>query len=111
MAGQPPPWAYTAVLLCALSLSGAIEIPMDRESPVRLESADWGRGVSGVGRGGESEDPSEKAGTAEAVASGFRAGFPPEDQPGRAHAWEPGTWSRWAMSQGRGCAEPRPGAC
>ncbi|XP_027420053.1 neurofascin isoform X7 [Bos indicus x Bos taurus] len=29
MAGQPPPWAYTAVLLCALSLGGAIEIPMD----------------------------------------------------------------------------------
>ncbi|XP_070330723.1 neurofascin isoform X7 [Odocoileus virginianus] len=29
MAGPPPPWACTAVLLCALSLSGAIEIPMD----------------------------------------------------------------------------------
>ncbi|XP_055437702.1 neurofascin [Bubalus kerabau] len=33
MAGQPPPWAYTAVLLCALSLSGAIEIPMDLSQP------------------------------------------------------------------------------
>ncbi|XP_043341596.1 neurofascin isoform X13 [Cervus elaphus] len=29
MAGPPPPWACTAILLCALSLSGAIEIPMD----------------------------------------------------------------------------------
>ncbi|XP_042112883.1 neurofascin isoform X6 [Ovis aries] len=29
MAGQPPPWAYTAILLCALSLGRAIEIPMD----------------------------------------------------------------------------------
>ncbi|XP_061237955.1 neurofascin isoform X11 [Bos javanicus] len=29
MAGQPPPWAYIAVLLCVLSLGGAIEIPMD----------------------------------------------------------------------------------
>uniref|UniRef100_A0A3Q1MW95 Neurofascin n=1 Tax=Bos taurus TaxID=9913 RepID=A0A3Q1MW95_BOVIN len=33
MAGQPPPWAYTAVLLCALSLGGAIEIPMDLSQP------------------------------------------------------------------------------
>ncbi|XP_070330729.1 neurofascin isoform X13 [Odocoileus virginianus] len=33
MAGPPPPWACTAVLLCALSLSGAIEIPMDLSQP------------------------------------------------------------------------------
>ncbi|DAA21549.1 TPA: neurofascin homolog (chicken) isoform 2 [Bos taurus] len=33
MAGQPPPWAYTAVLLCTLSLGGAIEIPMDLSQP------------------------------------------------------------------------------
>uniref|UniRef100_A0A8C6CWV9 Neurofascin n=1 Tax=Moschus moschiferus TaxID=68415 RepID=A0A8C6CWV9_MOSMO len=33
MARQPPPWAYTAVLLCALSLGGAIEIPMDLSQP------------------------------------------------------------------------------
>ncbi|XP_032278153.1 neurofascin isoform X11 [Phoca vitulina] len=26
---QPPPWVHTAVLLCLLSLTGAIEIPMD----------------------------------------------------------------------------------
>lgn len=52
MAGQPPPWAYTAILLCALSLGRAIEIPMDRESPVRLESADGGRGVGGRGGAG-----------------------------------------------------------
>ena len=96
MAGQPPPWAYTAVLLCALSLGGAIEIPMDRESPVRLESADWGRGVSGAGRGGESEDPSEKAATAEAVASGFRAGFLPEDQPRASSCL--GTWDLELLS-------------
>ena len=35
-------------------------------------------------------------------------GFPPEDQPGQAHAWEPGTWSRQAISQGRGCADRCP---
>uniref|UniRef100_A0A452QSR5 Neurofascin n=1 Tax=Ursus americanus TaxID=9643 RepID=A0A452QSR5_URSAM len=29
---QPPPWVHAAVLFCLLSLSGAIEIPMDRES-------------------------------------------------------------------------------
>ena len=75
MAGPPPPWACTAVLLCALSLSGAIEIPMDRESPVHLESADWGQRSRGSGEGRESEDRSEKVGTAEAVASGFRAEF------------------------------------
>uniref|UniRef100_A0AC11BA46 Neurofascin n=2 Tax=Ovis aries TaxID=9940 RepID=A0AC11BA46_SHEEP len=33
MAGQPPPWAYTAILLCALSLGRAIEIPMDLSQP------------------------------------------------------------------------------
>ncbi|XP_043341598.1 neurofascin isoform X15 [Cervus elaphus] len=33
MAGPPPPWACTAILLCALSLSGAIEIPMDLSQP------------------------------------------------------------------------------
>ncbi|XP_061237963.1 neurofascin isoform X18 [Bos javanicus] len=33
MAGQPPPWAYIAVLLCVLSLGGAIEIPMDLSQP------------------------------------------------------------------------------
>uniref|UniRef100_A0A2K6SXQ2 Neurofascin n=1 Tax=Saimiri boliviensis boliviensis TaxID=39432 RepID=A0A2K6SXQ2_SAIBB len=33
MARQPaPPWVHTAFLLCLLSLGGAIEIPMDRES-------------------------------------------------------------------------------
>ncbi|XP_035931812.1 neurofascin isoform X13 [Halichoerus grypus] len=26
---QPPPWVHTAILLCLLSLTGAIEIPMD----------------------------------------------------------------------------------
>ncbi|XP_023103557.2 neurofascin isoform X17 [Felis catus] len=30
---QPPPWVHTAFLLCLLSLSGAIEIPMDLSQP------------------------------------------------------------------------------
>ncbi|XP_032278156.1 neurofascin isoform X14 [Phoca vitulina] len=30
---QPPPWVHTAVLLCLLSLTGAIEIPMDLSQP------------------------------------------------------------------------------
>lgn len=51
MARPPPPWACTAILLCTLSLSGAIEIPMDRESPVHSESADWGQRSRGSGEG------------------------------------------------------------
>ncbi|XP_021542283.1 neurofascin isoform X4 [Neomonachus schauinslandi] len=30
---QPPPWVHTAILLCLLSLTGAIEIPMDLSQP------------------------------------------------------------------------------
>ncbi|XP_060149368.1 neurofascin isoform X6 [Globicephala melas] len=30
---QPPPWVHTAFLFCLLSLSGAIEIPMDLSQP------------------------------------------------------------------------------
>ncbi|XP_039083448.1 neurofascin isoform X4 [Hyaena hyaena] len=30
---QPPPWVHAALLLCLLSLSGAIEIPMDLSQP------------------------------------------------------------------------------
>ncbi|XP_057171308.1 neurofascin isoform X1 [Ursus arctos] len=30
---QPPPWVHAAVLFCLLSLSGAIEIPMDLSQP------------------------------------------------------------------------------
>ncbi|XP_064450017.1 neurofascin isoform X14 [Mirounga angustirostris] len=30
---QPPPWVHTAILLCLLNLTGAIEIPMDLSQP------------------------------------------------------------------------------
>ena len=48
---QPPPWVHTAFLLCLLSLSGAIEIPMDREScPILFDSPDLGqRSWEGMG--------------------------------------------------------------
>lgn len=75
---QPPPWIHAAVLFCLLSLSGAIEIPMDRESRSILffDSADMGpRSWRGGMVRGEFRPAFGKAG----ADSGYRAGFPSQE--------------------------------
>lgn len=83
MARQPPPPSvHAAILLCLLSLSGAIEIPMDRESCSIsfFDSPDLGQRSwrEGMVRG-KLRPAFEEVERGEAVDSGCRAGFPSKE--------------------------------